>query len=409
MSDIAIVWDPANSRGDWAYKPFSIAGTQVNVSPPTVFGTGDGVTPAFTLTPTAGAIAAIISAQLYRNDWQGNQLLYATPRTNIIRQSSNMNLSPWLTATGTSFLGTVTQSTDILAPDGTSTPVNKIVTVNGSNLVARNTHNVPIGQRTGSIWVYLPSGQSVTGLTFNNDWGDLDTGSSTTLTDLDKWVKLTSAVTITTPRTWQDFNIIKSTGGVLPSGITFYMEFCQDENGTGGSYIPTTTADVTVTDYTLTPTGGVALAVPPAPSAVLSWTGSYISNVTTPGGLQTGNDLETATLISLFTDRIADAGDAIKDGTGDPRGWWGDLGEDVPIGSRLWLLDRSKQTQEVLNNARDYALEALQWMLDDQVVASIDVQTEWVRSTFLGMQITLYQPFGPQISLAYAWAWNQLS
>jgi phage gp46-like protein len=125
--------------------------------------------------------------------------------------------------------------------------------------------------------------------------------------------------------------------------------------------------------------------------------------------LVTGNDLQTAVLVSIFTDRGANPDDRIPDGTGDPRGWWGDIGEDKPIGSRLWLLDRSKQTQEVLNNARDYINEALQWLVDDGVVASIDVQTQWVRDSFLGAQITLYQPTGPQIDLTYAWAWQQLS
>ncbi|MCA8026472.1 phage GP46 family protein [Burkholderia cepacia] len=125
--------------------------------------------------------------------------------------------------------------------------------------------------------------------------------------------------------------------------------------------------------------------------------------------LVTGNDLTSAVLISLFTDRSANSDDAIPDGTGDPRGWWGDIDEDKPIGSRLWLLDRSKQTQEVLNNARDYILEALNWLVDDGVVASIDAQTQWVRDTFLGAQITLYQPTGPNITLTYAWAWKQLS
>lgn len=125
--------------------------------------------------------------------------------------------------------------------------------------------------------------------------------------------------------------------------------------------------------------------------------------------LLTGNDLQTAVLLSLFTDRAANSDDVIPDGTGDPRGWWGDLDEDSPIGSRLWLLDRSKQTQEVLNNARDYIVEALQWLVDDGVVASMDVQTEWTRDTFLGAQIALYQPAGPNVSLTYAWAWQQLT
>ena len=55
-------------------------------------------------------------------------------------------------------------------------------------------------------------------------------------------------------------------------------------------------------------------------------------------------DLQTAILISLFTDAQASPDDMIQDGSGDPRGWWGDLGSSKPIGSKLWLLGRAKQT-----------------------------------------------------------------
>ncbi|SIT43657.1 Mu-like prophage FluMu protein gp46 [Paraburkholderia piptadeniae] len=126
--------------------------------------------------------------------------------------------------------------------------------------------------------------------------------------------------------------------------------------------------------------------------------------------LATGNDLDNGILISLFTDRTANTDDAIPDGTNDPRGWWGDIGEDVPIGSRLWLLSRAKQTQETLNNAVDYTREALEWMIDDGVAARIDVLAQWVRSSFLGLQVTLYKQDGTTVaSKSYAWAWNQIS
>ncbi|HDR9510658.1 hypothetical protein C5615_30710 [Burkholderia cepacia] len=126
--------------------------------------------------------------------------------------------------------------------------------------------------------------------------------------------------------------------------------------------------------------------------------------------LATGNDLTTAALISLFTDRIANPDDVIPDGTDDPRGWWGDLDEDRPIGSRLWLLSRAKQTQETLNNAVDYAKEALEWFIDDGVAARIDVFAQWVRKSFLGLQIIFYNEDGTtKASLSYAWAWNHLS
>ncbi|TAM50234.1 MAG: hypothetical protein EPN57_20660 [Paraburkholderia sp.] len=125
--------------------------------------------------------------------------------------------------------------------------------------------------------------------------------------------------------------------------------------------------------------------------------------------LVTGNDLASATLISLFTDRTANPDDVIPDGTDDPRGWWGDLGEDRPIGSRLWLLSRAKQTQETLNNAVDYAKEALEWFIDDGVAARIDVFAQWVRTSFLGLQVILYNQDGTTIaSLSYAWAWKQI-
>src|SRR5260370_260114 len=84
--------------------------------------------------------------------------------------------------------------------------------------------------------------------------------------------------------------------------------------------------------------------------------------------LVAGDDLLTAVYISLFTDRVASPDDVIPDGTQDPRGWWGDAGQDVLIGSRLWLLNRAKQTTETLNLAKDYITEALKWLIDDGVV-----------------------------------------
>ncbi|NHB97019.1 phage GP46 family protein [Photorhabdus stackebrandtii] len=81
------------------------------------------------------------------------------------------------------------------------------------------------------------------------------------------------------------------------------------------------------------------------------------------GDLVTGNDLQTAIIISLFTDRQARPDDEI-DGV-DRKGWWGDIGSDYQIGSRLWLIRRQKLTTAVALKTEDYAREALQWMLDD--------------------------------------------
>jgi len=127
--------------------------------------------------------------------------------------------------------------------------------------------------------------------------------------------------------------------------------------------------------------------------------------------LLTGSDLATAMLISVFTDAMAAPDDVIPDGTGDARGWWGDqFDPEHPIGSKLWLLDRAKQTQETLNRAYDYLAEALQWLIDDGVVARFDIEVGWVRETFLGAKVTAYAPSGASLHTGqYLWAWNGIN
>lgn len=105
--------------------------------------------------------------------------------------------------------------------------------------------------------------------------------------------------------------------------------------------------------------------------------------------------LETAVLISLFTDRRAADGDTLPDESTDRRGWWGDavpVVEGDHIGSRLWLLDRGKLTPAVLRQAEEYALEALQWLIDDKVAARIEATAEIVRDGVRGLTIAIYRP-----------------
>lgn len=78
------------------------------------------------------------------------------------------------------------------------------------------------------------------------------------------------------------------------------------------------------------------------------------------GALTTGNDLQTAIIISLFTDRLARRDDTY-DGS-DRRGWWGDSDSDNQMGSRLWLIRREKLTTRVAIKAEEYAKEALSWL-----------------------------------------------
>ena len=135
------------------------------------------------------------------------------------------------------------------------------------------------------------------------------------------------------------------------------------------------------------------------------WNGTHGDWVLAGPVLGSGNDLQTAVLISLFSDREATTDDVIPDGTADPRGWWAD-DDTVPIGSRLWLIFRSTLTQATLGAAKNYAEQALQWLVDDGVCARFDVYVEWQVRSRLAMRVTIFKSDGTQQSLAYVWAWN---
>lgn len=127
----------------------------------------------------------------------------------------------------------------------------------------------------------------------------------------------------------------------------------------------------------------------------------------TNGDLTSGNDVETAVLISLFTDRQAQPSDIVPDasiGNRDPRGWWAQDAK-YQIGSRLWLLDRAKGVSDTPIRAKDYCIEALQWMLDDGVVARFDITTSWVQPSQLRIIIVAYRQDGSRISTISANLW----
>ena len=109
--------------------------------------------------------------------------------------------------------------------------------------------------------------------------------------------------------------------------------------------------------------------------------------------LKSDNGLRTAVVLSLFIDRRANADDEIPDGTTDRRGWWAD-----DNGSRLWLLSRAKETGSTLQRARDYALEALQWLMDGGIASGVDVQAEWVSTGVLGLLVTIKKVDGSRFN-----------
>ncbi|WP_233854174.1 phage GP46 family protein [Paraburkholderia sp. HD33-4] len=121
--------------------------------------------------------------------------------------------------------------------------------------------------------------------------------------------------------------------------------------------------------------------------------------------LLAGDDLATATLISLFTDRLALPSDPTPDG--DRRGWWGDTSAKYPIGSRLWLLDRAKGPMDLVQRAEDYAAEALQWMIDDGVVATWDIAAQWVNPNQLDLTVIANRQDGTKVAMNFPQVWTR--
>lgn len=120
--------------------------------------------------------------------------------------------------------------------------------------------------------------------------------------------------------------------------------------------------------------------------------------------LATDDGLQTAVLLSLLTDRRAEADDLLPDGGTDRRGWWADAYPDVEgdrIGSRLWLLAREKDTATTLQRAREYAEEALAWLLEEGVARRVQVTAERVRSGVLGLRIEIQRPTGDLFQTAW--------
>lgn len=123
------------------------------------------------------------------------------------------------------------------------------------------------------------------------------------------------------------------------------------------------------------------------------------------GDLAGDNGMETAISISLFTDRrVSD--EELPPLEKNKRGWWGDMFPEVDqdqIGSRLWLLNREKRTQEVLRRAEDYVKEALKWLIDDGVASSITATATYDENKFLIIDVGVTRPTGRTSRFQVLW------
>lgn len=145
----------------------------------------------------------------------------------------------------------------------------------------------------------------------------------------------------------------------------------------------------------------------------LSWSNDALSAdlLLLDSDLASDRGLVTAALLSLCLDRRAEDDDKPPSGDDrDRRGWWADQFSDVigdRIGSRLWLLARSKLSNEIARLADEYVREALAWMTEDRVVSGIGVTVETTKTALL-FAVALYRPGRDPVSFRFAHTWDHL-
>lgn len=115
------------------------------------------------------------------------------------------------------------------------------------------------------------------------------------------------------------------------------------------------------------------------------------------------DSLATAMVLSLMCDRTAQPGEVAPGA--DRRGWWPDaFAEDGDrFGSRLWLLEREKQTEQTLQRARAYVREALAWVVEDGFATGIELTVFAPQRGWLVAQVVLTLDGG---SRRYRFEWN---
>lgn len=119
--------------------------------------------------------------------------------------------------------------------------------------------------------------------------------------------------------------------------------------------------------------------------------------------------LETAVIISLFTDRRASPEQIpVELPQDDLRGYWGDISNATPsdqTGSLLWLLAREKQKSQVLSRAQDYCRAALAWMVDDLIATRVEVTAQFIAQGWMLILVDIYRPTGSPVRYQFNYEW----
>jgi len=112
--------------------------------------------------------------------------------------------------------------------------------------------------------------------------------------------------------------------------------------------------------------------------------------------------------IALWSDARADDDVEPPDGTQNRRGFWADTYEDdgLSTGSLLWTLDRNVLTQTERNLAKDFAEQALEFMVTIGLAAEVVVTVEDNERQRLDLFVSINQDDGTTTAITYQDLWT---
>lgn len=282
--------------------PVSIAADEVQ------FGVGNGAIAEFQLVDGDGhpVTQSIAVESIYRTDWQGKWQLYATPRTNLLTYSQQFETGAWTKSNSTIATAVIT------APDGSltgeklcdadsamsfkdlqhGTVAVSASTVNTASVYAQKADRQYLLMRlisttTSSNYCYAYFDLVNKTCTYGNV-GSASGATADLIDDGNGWYRCFLSGTPDTSGTGiAMFMAAPLTAGSSANfqgtvGNGIYIWGADLKQGGLSSYIPTTTAPVTVTDYVLSDSGSVTLGQTPEQGARLTWDGAgeYVSNPT---------------------------------------------------------------------------------------------------------------------------------
>lgn len=138
------------------------------------------------------------------------------------------------------------------------------------------------------------------------------------------------------------------------------------------------------------------------------------------GTLDDSQALATAVIVALGTDRLALPDDILPDpDSTDRAGWWGDMDaqelfDGWPVGTRLWLLKRTKivgpESFEGSTVARveQFIREAIQPFVDLKIATGFDVQAARVGVNRIDAYLVIYRGPKSPVELRFQVLWNEI-